>query len=890
MRVLVTGASGVFGRVICRDLVRRGADVVALARRAVDIPGVSAITGDIRDADAVERAMRGCDSVIHLAFLLAPLRSSKGVEDINIGGMRNVLQAMDSTGTSHLVFTSSALAYGPWPDNPEAIAEDHPLRPHPDVLYARHKAICEELIHRSGVPAVITRTCVVAGRDMDNYEFRFLAHPLLVAPTGAMRPWQFLHTDDVGRFHAQAVLGNHTGIVNVGPRDTGITIDEIADILGKPLIRLPFGALRSGADAAWRADLLELSPADLDGFRYMPTLDTTRLLDEWGYTPVHDSRSALADARAGVRAVTYLGTAQIQVPWRTPMPNHRWTRDHRPNDDHCVDPAPPGLRGEFDDYIDDRYPTLTTANVGEAFGGTLTPMSLVVGRDALRLAGAIQVEVLDMRDPEVAAAQRTLSIASVGHRLYTNLSVVHAMAAAMPGTNAREVDEHILGIPHVPGEKVNRGSAFTAIRSALGVPNAVMRMAGTRGRIAEIADRVQAMRLSHRELRELDANALMTLIDAARETTLDAWAYSTTTNLVASAAQALVRKVAPDIGLASMRGGPDGLASAALLAGVRHLVGLARARPHVELILRTEPAEDLIKRLDDVAPIFDAAFRKLIVDAGHRGPGETELANSMYSDRPEQLIHVVRKALDVPTRPNSLPPELSGVARRAVGLLNGAVRRRERSKDVAMRSTHLLRLALREIGRRQVDAGVFGEVGDVFYLTPEEIAVPELFAHRVADRRAERGRLSALQLPPMFTLNWEPLNTMDDSGSVDGVLAGIGASPGIARGPVRVVHSTDEVDDIEAGAVLVVHVTDVGWTPLFGCVAAVVTDVGGLHSHAAIVAREFGVPCVVGTSSATLDLHDGAVVEVDGTRGTVTYVGRHRYSEPPSTLNSTPFT
>ncbi len=189
MRVLVTGASGVFGRVICRELVRRGVSVVTLARRTVDIPGVTSISGDIRDADAVERAMRGCDRVIHLAFLLAPLRSSTGVEDINIGGTRNVLRAMESTGASHLVLTSSTLAYGPWPDNPDIIAEDHPLRPHPDVLYAKHKALCEKLIQESGVPAVITRTCVVAGRDMDNYEFRFLAHPLLVAPTGDMRPW-----------------------------------------------------------------------------------------------------------------------------------------------------------------------------------------------------------------------------------------------------------------------------------------------------------------------------------------------------------------------------------------------------------------------------------------------------------------------------------------------------------------------------------------------------------------------------------------------------------------------------------------------------------------------------------------------------------------------------
>jgi phosphohistidine swiveling domain-containing protein len=480
-----------------------------------------------------------------------------------------------------------------------------------------------------------------------------------------------------------------------------------------------------------------------------------------------------------------------------------------------------------------------------------------------------------MRDPDVVNAQRTLSIASVGHRLYTNLSVVHAMARAMPGTNPREVDEHVLGIPHVAGGVVEHPALAESIRSALGMPAAALRMAGVGRRVAAVEERIAALTPTSAELRGLDANALLTLVDSMRELTIDAWAYSTTTNLVASAAQALVRKVAPGLDLTAMRGGTTGLASASLLTGVHRLVEMARAQPEVERALRTESAEDLLKRLDDIDTQFAAAFSRVITDAGHRGPGETELANLMYGDKPAQLLDVVRMALDAEHRPASNPVHLSGVPRRAVSTLNAAVRRRERSKDVAVRATHALRSALREIGRRQVDAGVFDTVGDVFYLTPEEVAAPALHVDRIAGRRAERTRLSALNLPPTFTLRWEPLTAGRSEAGAGAALRGVGASPGVVRGPVRVVHSADDLDDLDDLApdtVLVVRVTDVGWTPLFGCVAAVVTDVGGLHSHAAIVAREFGVPCVVGTERATLDLQDGVVVEVDGTRGTVTRV------------------
>lgn len=93
-------------------------------------------------------------------------------------------------------------------------------------------------------------------------------------------------------------------------------------------------------------------------------------------------------------------------------------------------------------------------------------------------------------------------------------------------------------------------------------------------------------------------------------------------------------------------------------------------------------------------------------------------------------------------------------------------------------------------------------------------------------------------------------------------------SSGTASGPVKVLRRADE-KRIEKGDVLVAYTTDPGWTPLFVNAAAVVLEVGGVVQHGAVVAREYGKPCVVGIDRVVERLRDGDVVEVDGTAGTV---------------------
>jgi pyruvate,water dikinase len=102
------------------------------------------------------------------------------------------------------------------------------------------------------------------------------------------------------------------------------------------------------------------------------------------------------------------------------------------------------------------------------------------------------------------------------------------------------------------------------------------------------------------------------------------------------------------------------------------------------------------------------------------------------------------------------------------------------------------------------------------------------------------------------------------------VIKGIGASQGVYRGRARVVETVDDAGRLQPGEVLVCRATTPAWTPYFGIAGAVVTNTGGALSHTAIVAREFGIPAVLGTRTGSVQIPDGATVIVDGTAGTVT--------------------
>jgi len=181
------------------------------------------------------------------------------------------------------------------------------------------------------------------------------------------------------------------------------------------------------------------------------------------------------------------------------------------------------------------------------------------------------------------------------------------------------------------------------------------------------------------------------------------------------------------------------------------------------------------------------------------------------------------------------------------------------------------------IGRYLVAQGLLDAADDVFYLhRPELIDVLESKATPdkalLAERRAQLEAVRAVAPPPVLgkppAPSEEPLPAGLHASELR-VLRGVAASPGSYRGRARVIDSIEEASTLQEGDVLVCRATTPAWTPFFGIIAALVTNGGGALSHAAIVAREFGIPAVIGTINGSVMIRDGATVTVDGSNGIV---------------------
>lgn len=302
---------------------------------------------------------------------------------------------------------------------------------------------------------------------------------------------------------------------------------------------------------------------------------------------------------------------------------------------------------------------------------------------------------------------------------------------------------------------------------------------------------------------------------------------------------------------------------------------------------------------------FRAAFDRFLEAYGCRGPNEFDIREHSWETRPELALSLID---NVRRSPDEVSPELRqerlrdrrlqvvGEIREALAgdpekaaKFESALRStaifipgRERTKSNIIKAINEVRVAIFELGRRAVEQGVFADVTDVTMLLESELdayaADPQAFSVVIAERLASYQELWEIEPPFIIAGAVKPLRewTRRDSEKIAAtvergqVLAGVGGCAGRHTGVARVLLTPEDADDLEPGDVLVAPATDPAWTPLFLTAGAVVVNVGGRNSHAVIISRELGIPCVVSVTGATDIIPDGATLTVDGGTATVT--------------------
>ncbi|MEM7141414.1 MAG: PEP-utilizing enzyme [Actinomycetota bacterium] len=282
----------------------------------------------------------------------------------------------------------------------------------------------------------------------------------------------------------------------------------------------------------------------------------------------------------------------------------------------------------------------------------------------------------------------------------------------------------------------------------------------------------------------------------------------------------------------------------------------------------------------------DSTVEAFVERYGYRGPHEGEISAVSWredSSPVEQMVELYRadareRAGDEDAA-EALQRLLGGLALRQRIGTERLVRRvqqytqlRETGKAAFIACRDVGRAASRRMGSLLAEASRIDDPEDVFFLTPGDLGTADDLRAIVDARRTTWTEFDALELPDHFVGIPEAtavVNATSAAGPGD-VIEGIGVSAGVIEGVARIVTNPAEFDGFEVGDILVCELTDPAWAPLMQLSAGLIIDIGGALSHGAIVARELGLPAIIGTGDGTKRIEDGQRVRIDGTAGTAT--------------------
>ncbi|MFD5492985.1 PEP-utilizing enzyme [Streptomyces sp. NPDC127091] len=565
------------------------------------------------------------------------------------------------------------------------------------------------------------------------------------------------------------------------------------------------------------------------------------------------------------------------------------------------------------------FPIYSRANVGEIFPDPISPLNATTGFQA-NLSPAwndafVSCGVWDHDLYDTTVAHNNLP--AFGSYLYLNMSLMRLFGVRVPGMTPEAVDLQYFGdmpgIPPYESEKRDFDESPEATEKAgAWLVNDVL---GATDLADYDTDRqtVEEIRKARPDMGALTDAELRARITSFGEVLRPLLRRHIEASLKSGVGLGAIAQLAeavgrPELALTLVAGIGD-VDSTGPSMGMWELSRLAADR-EVAALFESTPLKDLYGRIKESADPAVAAFADrldaFLSDWDFRGPSEWEIRATTWGVDPTPVLSAVdrmRKVSDdeAPTAKNAqraaereeataqvralLAGDEEALGQFEVALNAAALwlRGRERGRTSCARLMHELRLPALELGKRFHESGALRSPLQIFMLFAEELdaflADPGSFTDVLVEREKVYEDLFDREPPFVVVGQPEPVENWPrrseravEQAGVGTVIQGVPGCGGVARGRARVLTSPDDASTLEPGEILVAPITDPAWTPLFVPAAAVVVDVGAPFSHAAIVSRELGIPCVVSATRASERIRNGALIEVDGTTATVTVV------------------
>jgi rifampicin phosphotransferase len=559
-----------------------------------------------------------------------------------------------------------------------------------------------------------------------------------------------------------------------------------------------------------------------------------------------------------------------------------------------------------------RFPVYTRGNAGEVYPEVHYPLSFSTGVRRGGQAGIRTMLSSGVVRPDEVANDDTAVIGILAGYSYLNLSIVRLAATRTPGQSVADADFQYYGASDAPVHVPRKGDRDVKRSLALLRFAAATLKVGDDPQIEIDSRDVERWRASLPDVKTASDEELLSALRAYMPFFESLFEHHLTVSTKATVPVGVLTRICtkqlgdPNL-VGQLLGGIGGVESAGPAVDLWKLGRLVvnSERLTAEFNHGVSGLQTRLRagdHLDVVA--FRSAFDSFLNVHGCRGPNEWETACDTWGTHPELALAIVDRlrTADASHDPVAKGAELGRA--RAVGQAQAraklkpwnrrrfdqAVRvaaklsqRREQSKTTVIRALHEARLILLELDARIGLRNPSHKPKDIWFVVEDELddyaANPTEFRERIAERRAMRELLATREPPFIVNGAMPPFDswrirteTSAPQVVVGERLVGIPGCPGVARGRAVVVSDPHDLRDIGPGDVLVAPLTDPSWTPLFLAAEAVVVNVGALLSHAVIVSRELAIPCVVSVTDATQRIPNGALIEVDGTSGTVTVI------------------